>query len=731
MSSFDSRQQNDNDFESITRIFNASSLLQCPLCKKDIQDPRILCSNGHTFCHNCIKDALPADGVLKCPICHEARRLSSVHEVGQLTKNHTLLTLKKAEHHRLAQLGICELCNKKTAYGRCYHCRSLACFNCMDEHERNLANQQAKEYAELIKIRDNLTEKLSQWDNKLNESKENIRQSIHNDAEKQIKEIQEREKALYTQLDDLHQDYLITKNTKLQKLKYDIEKESNELDTIDPKNWNISDRQHLTQHWLDLQRKFDDQHINYIYKPNTSSTNHSYLGELHLKTANQDNEHLPMARLQRQHLPLLDPYDNPDGISRSNQMISGRESNTRTRKRMIITEQKPITTTNSNIFLTQPISTYHENDHEGAYRGTGYSVKFSTKTDGSTSRNRSRLDDHYQMEQEGDEYATRKVLRSHQPYNLNLSNRGFEQQSQIDDNVILTPRMPISQIHLNEYSRKATQVLTGPNEVDKFLAPKAIAVTDTDHLLIADTKKHRIIIYDLNLRTMRGLKGFLFPDGLCLAGEQFVIITDRHRVSKYDWFHGKMINFIGSKKEGCTQTSFSWPKGVAIDNNYVYVCDSYNSRMVVLNHQMKYENEWIIMRGSKKLDPQYISISNNLLYVTAWQRIKPESCAYNAGCIIIYGLDGNVQRFIDTDAQSYLNLSVPEGIICDSSNQLILADRYTSKILAMNDDDQQQVINFRGDKMKAPHYVCFSNDQNTMIVTDVGNNTVQFYEKNK
>ena len=33
---------------------------------------------------------------------------------------------------------------------------------------------------------------------------------------------------------------------------------------------------------------------------------------------------------------------------------------------------------------------------------------------------------------------------------------------------------------------------------------------------------------------------------------------------------------------------------------------------------------------------------------------------------------------------------------------MILADRYTSKILAMNDDNQQQMIHFRGDKMKAP-----------------------------
>jgi hypothetical protein len=274
-------------------------------------------------------------------------------------------------------------------------------------------------------------------------------------------------------------------------------------------------------------------------------------------------------------------------------MINGRESKTKTRKRMVIIEQNlPI---HSNTFLTQSIPSYHDNDHEGAYRGTGYSVKFSTKTDGLTSRNRSRFDDH-QIEQEGQEYATRKIHRTHQHFNLPLSN-SFEQQSQIEDNTILTPRMPLAPIRLNEYSKKATQILYGPNETDKFLAPKAIVVTDTNQLLIADTKKHRIIIYDLHLKTMRGFKGFLFPDGLCLAGEQYVIITDRHRVSKYDWFHGKMINFIGSKKEGCTHTSFSWPKGVVIDNNSVYVCDSYNSRMVVLNHQMKYDNEWTIIRG--------------------------------------------------------------------------------------------------------------------------------------
>lgn len=133
---------------------------------------------------------MPADGVLKCPVCQEARRLSSIQEIANLPKNHTLLALKKAEHHRVAQLGICELCNKKTAYARCYHCRALACFKCMNEHERTLADEQAKEYAELQKIRNQLIEKLSQWDQNLNESKDAVRKAIRSDAEKQIKEIQ-------------------------------------------------------------------------------------------------------------------------------------------------------------------------------------------------------------------------------------------------------------------------------------------------------------------------------------------------------------------------------------------------------------------------------------------------------------------------------------------------------------------------------------------------------------
>lgn len=110
----------------------------------------------------------------------------------------------------------------------------------------------------------------------------------------------------------------MAKNSKLQKIKSDVEKGSHELDNMDPKNWTFSDRQHLTQNWMDLQRKFDDQCIEFIYKPATNSTNESNFGELHLKTPNQSSENTQLHRLQRQHIALIDPFDNQDGIYRSN-----------------------------------------------------------------------------------------------------------------------------------------------------------------------------------------------------------------------------------------------------------------------------------------------------------------------------------------------------------------------------------------------------------------------------
>lgn len=120
----------------------------------------------------------------------------------------------------------------------------------------------------------------------------------------------EREQVLYTQLDDLHQNYLTTKNTKLQKLKLDIEKESNELDHTDPKNWNTSERVRLSQYWSEIQRRVDDQSVDFIYQPSSPSMNPSHLGELHLKVPNQENDYYHRQKYNQydNHQDSLIPY---------------------------------------------------------------------------------------------------------------------------------------------------------------------------------------------------------------------------------------------------------------------------------------------------------------------------------------------------------------------------------------------------------------------------------------
>lgn len=60
----------------------------------------------------------------------------------------------------------------------------------MNEHEQYMAGEHTKEHSELLKIRNNLNERISEWDKKLTESKDNIQKTIQNDVEKQIKVIQ-------------------------------------------------------------------------------------------------------------------------------------------------------------------------------------------------------------------------------------------------------------------------------------------------------------------------------------------------------------------------------------------------------------------------------------------------------------------------------------------------------------------------------------------------------------
>jgi hypothetical protein len=112
--------------------------------------------------------------------------------------------------------------------------------------------------------------------------------------------------------------------------------------------------------------------------------------------------------------------------------------------------------------------------------------------------------------------------------------------------------------------------------------------------------------------------------------------------------------------------------------------------------------------------------------VTTCQRLLSDSRAYNTNWIMIYTTHGQTQRCIDTGTRSLLNL----GIVCDGSKQLVLADSSAGQIVGLTGEtDEEKLIHFRGNRMRAPHYVCFSPDRTTMVITDGGNHTVQIYEK--
>jgi len=88
--------------------------------------------------------------------------------------------------------------------------------------------------------------------------------------------------------------------------------------------------------------------------------------------------------------------------------------------------------------------------------------------------------------------------------------------------------------------------------------------------------------------------------------------------SHYVYLHskkGKEIHKFGSKEESNAEGKFNYPRGVTVDEEYLYVCDFWNHRVQVLNKENgKFICQW--KNGKRSfLAPRSILLFEHLFYV--------------------------------------------------------------------------------------------------------------------
>ena len=175
----------------------------------------------------------------------------------------------------------------------------------------------------------------------------------------------------------------------------------------------------------------------------------------------------------------------------------------------------------------------------------------------------------------------RKQLQFAFPSNIAVhpSGRVFVAETDNDRIQILNPDLSYSHIFGSKGSA-----------LGQFSYPHGVAVDSCGVVYVTDKVNHRVQLFsaDGQFISSFGGKGFqhghgqlIHPLGISVDSTNTVYITDRnHRVSMYT-SSGQFIKCFGTQGSG--EGELDGPEGVAVDNTTgaLYVCDSYNHRVVV------------------------------------------------------------------------------------------------------------------------------------------------------
>lgn len=146
-----------------------------------------------------------------------------------------------------------------------------------------------------------------------------------------------------------------------------------------------------------------------------------------------------------------------------------------------------------------------------------------------------------------------------------------------------------------EGSHQQYKTLMAFGKKEKLERPTGLALDEArNRMYVADTKKHRIVVYDMDGKFLRafGERGaepgqLNFPVNLAVDRDGNLLVTDsgNFRVQVFDG-KGKFLNTFGQL--GDTYGTFSRPKGVALDSdNNVYVVDAAFNNFQIFNREGK------------------------------------------------------------------------------------------------------------------------------------------------
>ena len=156
----------------------------------------------------------------------------------------------------------------------------------------------------------------------------------------------------------------------------------------------------------------------------------------------------------------------------------------------------------------------------------------------------------------------------------------------------------LSDVEINDSPFPIT-VYPDPNELahpERVVAglkgPYGIAFNSRGEMIVSENEGHRVATLDITGKKIRtfGSRGdrpeqMACPQGVAVDDMDNIYVSSYHKLQKFT-SSGELIKCIG--KEGSKDGEFNDPRGLALHNNQIYVCDRHNHRIQVFDLDLNF-----------------------------------------------------------------------------------------------------------------------------------------------
>ncbi len=216
--------------------------------------------------------------------------------------------------------------------------------------------------------------------------------------------------------------------------------------------------------------------------------------------------------------------------------------------------------------------------------------------------------------------------------------------------------------------------------------PRQSAVTDIGELVVAEKDANCISVYDRDGHKLRsfghtgtGDSKLSYPRGVTLCSDNTVLVAANHCVKRFT-FEGRFITSVGSQGSGQLQFKEPWAITFNPTNKKVYVCDSGNHRIQVLNSDLTFSS----MFGSDGSDPGQFRFPDGL-NVDRTGKIFVADCNKR---IQVFSPSGQFLREIKRRGPGMGALRYPISVCIDSHNFIYVLENTAARVSVFNSEGE-------------------------------------------